>query len=594
MLIETGKFGSVMKRFFTGHTAEILGEILQNAQRAGASAIDFNIDRQAGVLTITDDGTGLTNESGTAQQFLPVVTIARSDYQNTDVAEQSPMGVGLFSIVAHSQVSEMIIASNRLEIALPSDKIWEDAFWENWERHVAECDFDRGFRIVIKAAPEFAEHAENLLQGIRTPRTNESYEITSPARGYEDFLTVRVNGEAVDTSVPEKVKKFDFVIAETEFDGAPLTVGYARDNHFGTNRRSYVNWYGQIVPTSGLVSSSLNYYLHVRQGTPVNPQSPTRNGIIRDEKSDRLVEMIRGKIRAFVLDSANESLITSDFLIAFRSFDEKWFLESCPYFAATEMPYDESPDSYETFEGGKPAVFRYDAQPLLLKSGIEFLNRSETGDPRIDEPDMIICGISTFTPQLGAIHHVAAGNEERLTVKRLYWRVGALIDGIFHHKGDYALIDADREPEAGDWQPITQKENVYAFDDSVNWDISDSEDLVVGTNGATEDKLTFFNSEAMAIWSSQNDEASWEEMEVCFKKSLEAEKSGLFVDTIEDETFDLWTIKNRFNIIKEEISTIEILTENDVPYGAIVTTATGRQVKRIFLSHKLREEKTAA
>lgn len=583
MLIEKNKFGKVVKRLFTGSTAEILGEILQNAQRAGAKAMDFAIDQATGVLTVTDDGDGLIKNAGAAEQFLPVITIAQSEYENKDVADQDPMGVGIFSVLAHSAVSAMSIASNNLELTLPSAEVWTAEFWNDWQKRIAASEFGKGFRLVIRATPDFAEHAANLLRGIRTPRLNDPHEVVSPARGYEDLLLVRLNGAAVDTSVPAKVKDFDFIVSETEFDGSRLTIGYKREC-FGTSRQSFVNWYGQLIST-GTVHSAFNFYLQVRQGTPVNPKSPTRNGIIKDAKSDALLDLVRREIRRFVENPSNRSRVTADFLRAVHSSDGDWFLNECPYFVAETYPYEDSPDNSEEFEAGKSEVFTYDAPPLLIERDIECGRFS--GDEEDDAPQAYPYGISTFEPQIGKFYVLTTGSGKRLPIKRLYWRIGALLDGFFYRKGGYALIEAEASVQETDWQPITCAENIYVFDSTVNWDINSAEDLVVGTGGDVADKLAFYNCEAWAVWSSQNDEASWEEMEAEFRRSLETAKSALFEDTIEDDTFDMWQIKSRFGLMNEDIKTIEFLTDENQLLGAKVTTATGKTVRRFFLSRRL-------
>lgn len=69
-----------------------LGELMQNARRAGASAVHFTLDEAANSLTCSDDGIGVEN-------FQNLVDLATSGWQDETIQlSEKPFGMGFFSL----------------------------------------------------------------------------------------------------------------------------------------------------------------------------------------------------------------------------------------------------------------------------------------------------------------------------------------------------------------------------------------------------------------------------------------------------------------------------------------------------------------
>ena len=602
MLVEKEKIGGVVKRLFSGEVSEILGEILQNAQRAGAKFIEFMTDIESGTIIITDDGTGLIGEKGRNEQFLPLITVALSNYESEQVADQSPMGIGLFSILAHREVSEVEIASNKLSLVLPTEKVWNDVnFWAEWQKQVSDSEFGTGFRLIIKASPDFVKHLTNHLQGIRTDGKSEVYDFASPARGYDDLLVIRLNGAAVNTANPAFAEKFDLLMAETFYEDAPLKIGFSKDSE-----SSAVNWYGQVIRAGQGLSAYFRAYLHVRQGTPLTPKSPTRNGLVRDEKLEKLAAFVRDKVREFVLDPKNREKITGRMLERLADYDKDWFRASCPYYAAYPIELDENPESYENFESsfyGNAEVLVYAEKNLVIETGVTVVadNSDEpaaaTGENGSAAEGGEICyGVSTFAPLLGKCYTLLSGNTERLEIKRLLWKHGKRIADDtnlgFVEKGHYALADAKSvaAPEKLQWQPVDCENNVYVFENGENWDINSAEELIIGVSAKIQDKLRFLDTEAWAVWSDSHDDASVDEMRESFGRTLEEGKAELFGNAVENDVFDFAKLKKQCGLsYKEEINAVEFVKKDGLPYGVRVQTESGKIAEAVWLNVKLKE-----
>lgn len=85
------------KRFFQtmGHlfatSYSFLGELMQNARRAGASLIDFNFDENKKSLVLTDNGSGI-------EDFAVLIQFCESKWGEDVVLNDKPFGMGLYSL----------------------------------------------------------------------------------------------------------------------------------------------------------------------------------------------------------------------------------------------------------------------------------------------------------------------------------------------------------------------------------------------------------------------------------------------------------------------------------------------------------------
>src|SRR6266702_4090239 len=93
VLVNTDRIRSSIKRLFHNNIAEVLAEILQNSQRAGAKNVQITITSDG--FSITDDGHGLI---GAIDGFHTLLKLAESAFDNPSIEDQDPMGVGIVSL----------------------------------------------------------------------------------------------------------------------------------------------------------------------------------------------------------------------------------------------------------------------------------------------------------------------------------------------------------------------------------------------------------------------------------------------------------------------------------------------------------------
>lgn len=78
-----------LKYSFTNRTT-VLGELMQNARRAGATQVNFEYAPETKILKVTDDGCGI-------ESIETLLTVAESGWDADVVAQEHPFGVGFLS-----------------------------------------------------------------------------------------------------------------------------------------------------------------------------------------------------------------------------------------------------------------------------------------------------------------------------------------------------------------------------------------------------------------------------------------------------------------------------------------------------------------
>ena len=80
-------------RLFNGTIGDILGELLQNSRRAGATRIDIACcaDQDGARLTLVDDGTGVADPQ-------TMIALGDSGWSERIHEAEDPAGMGVFSL----------------------------------------------------------------------------------------------------------------------------------------------------------------------------------------------------------------------------------------------------------------------------------------------------------------------------------------------------------------------------------------------------------------------------------------------------------------------------------------------------------------
>ena len=586
-MVDETRLLRVVKRLFTGSVKEVLGELLQNSQRAGAKNV--HITTAENRLTISDDGTGLVGAGGAAK-FSSLMRIAESSYERESVQDQDPMGVGLFSLFALEGISEVVVSSNGFSLAIDTNRLWnEDGYWQAWESRIepAESDAPTDLTLSITATAERIKTiTDNLTAKTYAYTAHHDLEYKSAVSGYTGVLDVFLDGERLETSC-EFAKKMDEVFIETTYQGNTLIIGADSYPH-----RNVVNWYGQLINAG---STHLRFYLEVRNGRPVNPMSPSRRGIIDDTEFKTFVGFLRDRLRDYILSTPQENLSTLA-VSTIYNVDKNWADKKCPYFTAHLWKHDPMDGNFENWAGASTerAVLSYADSPLLMDESVSLAERVESGEMSFVEG--ICYGAQSFVPVIEkvlgqSVYELVSGNKERLIVQQLWWKPGKDLEDFFVEAGEFTLCDKKLEiaPETG-WHAVGD-DIVFAFENCENWDINSVDNLIVGVRDDIKSKIVFLDSDAWCIWSYENEDNDSDTMETDYRRSLEAVKASLFKDCLPDNCLDLWRLMQYFPLASgERVTKLEFIyprknAKRQSATGIRLKTNLKRTLQKQFLSN---------
>jgi hypothetical protein len=268
-----------IRRTFDGKLATVLGELFQNAQRSGARGVD--LEWRGNVLTVRDDGHGLAD----VEAFHALVSLGDSHFNNPDVATfQHPMGVGFHSVLALDGVSQVTIASHTLRLTLDPSRWWtERDYYERWQD-------------LLRTVSEVREGITMVIQGIGDEVTKCLQARDSPARGYLGILDITLNGEVVDTRLPEDVSSEPLFTFDAE--GALVSV-FLREDYVATHVARH---FGQLV-TLPSQRDERTYQYHpfhvlvdITSSYPFDFKAPVREGVIENERWRTFVAGLEDKL----------------------------------------------------------------------------------------------------------------------------------------------------------------------------------------------------------------------------------------------------------------------------------------------------------
>jgi hypothetical protein len=116
--INEGKLFDSMKHLFASNTS-IIGELMQNARRAHATKVEFDLDLGAETLTVSDDGQGI-------EDFAKLIALCESGWDEEVAAQDNPFGMGVFSyffaaqtVTFKSKGQMLVLTHNDIKNKLP-------------------------------------------------------------------------------------------------------------------------------------------------------------------------------------------------------------------------------------------------------------------------------------------------------------------------------------------------------------------------------------------------------------------------------------------------------------------------------------------
>lgn len=506
VLVNPERIRSSIKRLFHNRIDEVLGELFQNSQRAGATRVEITTTDNS--FTIADNGHGLI---GNVEGFHTLLKIAESRFDNETIEDQNPMGLGIVSLLTHDQVTEVTFSSASLELTIDTKRWWDDPdYYSVWYEKLVSLDQPvTGLRISATCKPELVKAIHTSLKGkdILYSLSDEVYQYASPAQGYEGILTITLNNENVRTSLPTWTTIPNRLISTT-FQGSKLNIGYTNTH------RSSVLWYGQLIILRGFANSAFSFHLEVTSGRPINPLSPSRAGIINDAAYTELLNFVKAQIFNFVFDPKNRKRIKAAHVEACYKLDNEYATANSPYLVAESVEANESFNSLEEFNGTADfspetavELFTYDNPPLLLNDGVTIQLSTGITDAEY--------GLHSFLPETGPFYTLRCGDGSRLNIGTLWWKPeGTPIHDSFYNPGTFGISYVDDNPP-DDWKTITTTP-VFAFDNPNGYDAAEV-NFIVGSTAP----LDFLKDQVWAGFSINEEDTNTDAQEESYRDSVD-------------------------------------------------------------------------
>ena len=532
-LVNDERVRVAVRKLFSGDTSQIAGELLQNAQRAGARRVEFATSMSGldgateNKVWVRDDGSGVVNEIAGWHAML---SIADSSYQDQNVRMQEPLGLGLHSLFACPRVYAVTLRSGGRMIEIDTARWWEDKeYYSTWaQRLTGDRKMpEKGLELEIACEKKFVEA---VIQALRAKEDVYRSSPQLPARGYEGVLEISLDGEPVDTSVLSRFIHSDSaLIWEGEYLGNGLKIGHGP--------RSCVNWYGQAIEDA-LLNGGFSYYLEVRRGTPLDLKSPTREGVIGNGKREALRQFLVDRIFEAV-NGVSIDRLKLDWVRGLYQLDPERAGQEGKYYIAGKITNAAATafSSNEEFEQLEEEIKAYDrGEVLLLESGVT-VEYQDGGEKRqlVDQR-----GIETFVEDLrrvyGEPYQLVVGERERLRIRELVWSPRKMAKSIFADAGVFTLREEGVAPQ--EWHPVAG--DVFAFDSPSASHILNAEPLVA----PKDPDLWLRSNSPWALFDPDGAEDSYETCRQSFEESITETMMAEFPDTIA-EPFSLLDLSGR-------------------------------------------------
>ena len=308
-------------RMFNGTAREIISELLQNCQRAGASKVLIEATRVSDdsyMISFKDNGKGINS----IEDLEKLISLGDTGFDEAVINQQKPAGLGINSVLVNAGCFYVNILSKKYFLRINKDRWWNDlAYWKNWKSQVRELDesipthlnwelkkSDWNFNINF-------EVSAFLYNEITQELTNESYKLPITI-GYSSYFTVDfktnhlVDKNGISSNYLGYLKKLPTDLMEYK---EPIKL-YSREYRGGLihivrdkfhNMGSYVNWYGQLIKIKYVNYTNLYFYYECSEKTftGLTPLNPTRQSFVEDDNYRNFIDAVLDTFLFMINDS---------------------------------------------------------------------------------------------------------------------------------------------------------------------------------------------------------------------------------------------------------------------------------------------------
>lgn len=581
-LVDPETIRKSIKRIFSNTANEILGELLQNSQRAKAKNVTINTTTTG--FSYRDDGTGLQNG---IESFHTLLAMAKSYFDNSTIVDQDPMGLGIHALLAHDLVSSVTFLSGNLALDIETSLWWEDtSYYKSWHERVVASPPATGFQIEVVCGKRLATEISGVLTSRNAAPLNSRTKVSDIAisciAGYKDILKITFNGNVIDTRVPSWCSP-GTVLYQGTYEGSEVTIG---TSSVYEGLRSCVVWYGQIIPIDMSEFTGyghLTFKLVVTAGHPVNPMSPSRRGIVFDTRFHEFVAWCKEEVFRKYLETRSVQS-NPEYLLSLFKIDNERASETLPTYLANELSKFSESDwerrSSPKSTCSEDIVLRYDDKAPIILDGVVWIENG-THD---EEYEYGLCSILEYVKK--PCYSLKYADTKRVTESRLYWIPGPALSAEQYPNAEHGALDNFFLPgsyqirkgnSAGKVEELPENAVIFAFKQQDSHSAVECE-WVVGVRSTA----TFFG-QLVYIGRNENSDDD-DRSEYNFDESV-AQWQRDIVGNATKSNFNFSDAQNLFPY-SEHITKIEFVYGNNSseyrshPSDAIFTSNAGTVVKR--------------
>ena len=514
-LVDPDTIRKSIKRIFTNTGNEIMGELLQNSQRACASRVDV-ITNDNGFL-YQDNGNGLENG---LESFHTLLAMAKSYFNNSTIEDQDPMGLGIHALIAHDSVQSVRFSSGSLSLLIDTEQWWSSpSYYKSWHERVDFIPPVAGFKIDVVCKDRLLEDVKNVMNSTWKPVYGTRF--ISAACGYAGILDIYFNEKQLNTEVPYWCRPSK-TLCLGQYEGCEVILGTTTAT---TSPTSSVIWYGQVIEVPMTLFEKvgdLRFQIKVTSGHPFNPMSPSRRGMVIDEKMHKFVQWCKEEV--FRQYHANSAFAESvEYITGLFHIDRVRASSDLPVYLASKLMRLEETD-YSSYELGMKHsyhVFRYEDREANVISDDLFVMESLVGGKETIIP--YGSGLASLLQETNEEYYtMVLGDQKRMTSKKLVWKPGAPLtfenkecqswaSSPFFLPGEWCI---QKDGEMGEWHSVSEDATVFAFSDRDSYSAIECE-WIVGTCRVSD----FFSNIVDYGFDSEGD-GGYDEMHSAYEESV--------------------------------------------------------------------------
>lgn len=494
-----------IKRIFTNTANEIIGELLQNSQRACASRVKlFTYDSG---FTYEDNGNGLENG---VESFHTLLAMAKSYFNNSTIEDQDPMGLGIHALIAHDSVQRVRFTSGTLSLLIDTDQWWsEPDYYKRWHERIETVERVNGFKIEVICGERLLENIKDVMgrKGEKSYYYSDSINLISAVSGYSGILDIEFNEKKVDTSVPVWCRPAHSLCTAT-YEGCYVNIGLSNTNTVG-NMLSSVIWYGQVIKVPMIEfkgCGTMTFQVIVTAGHPFNPMSPSRRGMVMDEKMHKFVAWCKDEVFRQFEDVLNRN--SPRYVQGLFSIDDDRACKELPVFLASELrvlsDMEYGSEEIGNSTGSENYLFQYDTPANVISPDVLVLDDKEGGGK---EYAYGLCSVLDYC--MDKFYTLTYGDSKRFPSYQIAWLPGDRVAQedypnaepgalcAFNLPGSWCLM---RDKEPGEFTEISERALIFAFEQQDSYNTREC-NWVVGV----KDVMDFFADAEKYGWNSDTD-----------------------------------------------------------------------------------------